>query len=423
MWGRGERVIVTNGLSKAYGLPGLRIGWMVGPPALVASTWSYHDYITIAPGALSDLPGAGRARTRAAGGSCSNGPAASSAPTCRCSSSGCARTATRSPGCRREAGAICYVRYRHAHQLDRRWSPGSASEKSVLIVPGDHFGMDHYLRIGFGEHAGVRHRGPGARARPALVAARPLHRASRMNGARAVPGPGRLRPRGPALRAAADRGGRPPRFRVAGRRHRHAPPRLGGRSGRRGRRRALAAVDGGPVARSAGRRTAPAQRPRRDPPGGARCWPTKPPRAAWCCVESTVLDIDRGEPALSHVRAALEAQMHVVTVNKGPAAFAYHELESLADTVDRVFFFEGAVMDGVPVFNLVRETMPAVRIDGFRGVINTTVELRPVGARAGPAVRRRACARCRRAASRKPTPRSTSRAGTPRPRPPRWSTC
>ena len=89
-------------------------------------------------------------------------------------------------------------------------------------------------------------------------------------------------------------------------------------------------------------------------------------------VESTVLDIDRGEPALSHVRAALEAQMHVVTVNKGPTAFAYNELESLADTVDRVFFFEGAVMDGVPVFNLVRETMPAVRIDGFRGVINTT---------------------------------------------------
>jgi homoserine dehydrogenase len=62
----------------------------------------------------------------------------------------------------------------------------------------------------------------------------------------------------------------------------------------------------------------------------------------------------------------------VVTVNKGPAAFAYHELESLADAVDRVFFFEGAVMDGVPVFNLVRETMAAVQVTGFRGVINTT---------------------------------------------------
>lgn len=89
-------------------------------------------------------------------------------------------------------------------------------------------------------------------------------------------------------------------------------------------------------------------------------------------VESTVLDIDRGEPATAHVRAALEAQMHAVTVNKGPAAFAYDELESLAEAMDRAFYFEGAVMDGIPVFNLVRETLPAVRIDGFRGVVNTT---------------------------------------------------
>jgi homoserine dehydrogenase len=90
------------------------------------------------------------------------------------------------------------------------------------------------------------------------------------------------------------------------------------------------------------------------------------------CIETTVLDIDRGEPAASHVRAALEGQAHVVTANKGPVAFAYHELDALAESVDRIFFFEGVVMDGVPVFNLVRETLPAVAIEGFRGVINTT---------------------------------------------------
>ena len=90
------------------------------------------------------------------------------------------------------------------------------------------------------------------------------------------------------------------------------------------------------------------------------------------CVETTVLDVDRGEPAVAHVRAALEGQAHVVTANKGPAAFAYHELEALAESVDRAFFFEGAVMDGVPVFNLVRETMPAITVEGFRGVINST---------------------------------------------------
>ncbi|HXG86821.1 MAG TPA: hypothetical protein VNJ02_00680 [Vicinamibacterales bacterium] len=91
-------------------------------------------------------------------------------------------------------------------------------------------------------------------------------------------------------------------------------------------------------------------------------------------IETTLLDIDRGEPATSHVRAALEGFAHVVTANKGPVAFAYDELEALAESVDRVFFFEGAVMDGVPVFNLVRETMPAVAVEGFRGIINTTCQ-------------------------------------------------
>ena len=66
------------------------------------------------------------------------------------------------------------------------------------------------------------------------------------------------------------------------------------------------------------------------------------------------------------MRASLEGLAHVVTANKGPAAFAYDDLEALAESVDRVFFFEGAVMDGVPVFNLVRETMPALVVSrGF----------------------------------------------------------
>lgn len=90
------------------------------------------------------------------------------------------------------------------------------------------------------------------------------------------------------------------------------------------------------------------------------------------CIETTVLDIDNGEPARAHVRASLEGLAHVVTANKGPVAFAYDELEALAESVDRVFFFEGAVMDGVPIFNLVRETMPAIEVQGFRGIINTT---------------------------------------------------
>jgi len=53
-WGMGDRVIVTSGLSKAYGIPGVRIGWIVGPTELVADCWSQHDYITIGPNKMSD---------------------------------------------------------------------------------------------------------------------------------------------------------------------------------------------------------------------------------------------------------------------------------------------------------------------------------------------------------------------------------
>jgi len=89
-------------------------------------------------------------------------------------------------------------------------------------------------------------------------------------------------------------------------------------------------------------------------------------------VETTTLDIARGQPAIDHARAALASGAHVITANKGPAAFAYHALAQAARRAGRRFLFEGAVMDGVPVFNLVRETLPAIAILGFRGVVNST---------------------------------------------------
>jgi homoserine dehydrogenase len=91
-------------------------------------------------------------------------------------------------------------------------------------------------------------------------------------------------------------------------------------------------------------------------------------------IETSVLDVQDGEPATAHVHAALEGLAHVITANKGPVAFAYHALERLARSVDRQFLFEGVVMDGVPVFNLVRETLPGAVVQGFRGIINTTCQ-------------------------------------------------
>jgi len=89
-------------------------------------------------------------------------------------------------------------------------------------------------------------------------------------------------------------------------------------------------------------------------------------------VETTVLDIDRGQPAVDHALAALRGGAHVITANKGPVAFAYREIAAAAENARRSFLFESAVMDGIPVFNLVRETLPDIEIQGFRGVVNAT---------------------------------------------------
>jgi aspartate/methionine/tyrosine aminotransferase len=149
MWGRSDRVIITSGLSKAYALPGLRIGWIVGPPQQIASLWSYHDYTTISPGALSDAL-ALRALEPAR-------RAAILARTQRILSENfpvIARWLDDRSGffsyVPPDAGAIVYVRYEHkinSTELVTRLR----EQKSVLIVPGDHFGMDGHLRIGFGD--------------------------------------------------------------------------------------------------------------------------------------------------------------------------------------------------------------------------------------------------------------------------------
>ena len=148
MWGRSDRAIITSGLAMADGLPGLRIGWIVAPPPLVAAFWSYHDYVTIAPGALSDrlarvaLAPARRERLleRTRGILRTNLPLIED----------WLRAAGGFEWIAPEAGAIVYVRYGHAIN-STALAHRVREEKSVLIVPGDHFGMDGYLRLGFGE--------------------------------------------------------------------------------------------------------------------------------------------------------------------------------------------------------------------------------------------------------------------------------
>jgi homoserine dehydrogenase len=89
-------------------------------------------------------------------------------------------------------------------------------------------------------------------------------------------------------------------------------------------------------------------------------------------VELTTLDVVSGQPAIDYVRTALRGGAHVVTANKGPAAFAWRALEAEATKANRCFRFESAVLDGVPLFNLERWCLPGVTIQGFQGVVNST---------------------------------------------------
>lgn len=147
-WGMSDRVIVTSGLSKAFGIPGVRIGWIVGPAKIVAQCWALHDYTTIAPGTLSDLvaqvavssQGRGKLFERAA------------------------RVLGRNQDCFRawishlggflqyveaRAGAFAFVRYDH-HIPSVELTERLRINQGVLVVPGAYLGMEGYLRISTG---------------------------------------------------------------------------------------------------------------------------------------------------------------------------------------------------------------------------------------------------------------------------------
>ena len=89
-------------------------------------------------------------------------------------------------------------------------------------------------------------------------------------------------------------------------------------------------------------------------------------------VELTTLDPATGEPATTHIRCAFERGMHVATANKGPIAHAFASLRDEAARRGLLFRYEATVMDGAPVFNLVRNCLPSVRVLGFTGVLNST---------------------------------------------------
>jgi len=91
--------------------------------------------------------------------------------------------------------------------------------------------------------------------------------------------------------------------------------------------------------------------------------------------ETTPVNPQSGQPAISHIRTALNAGMHVVTANKGPVVHAYEDLTALAKRRGLRFLFESAVMDGAPIFALFREPLVGANLLGFKGILNSCTNL------------------------------------------------
>jgi aspartate/methionine/tyrosine aminotransferase len=147
-WGRYEKTIITNGLSKAYGLPGLRIGWIVSTPEIVQKTWAYHDYTTIGPAIASDLLAsiALRPEMRPRLLNRTRQIISSNYPVLK---GWIDRHGELFSVVDPKAGAIAYIRS-NIRMNSLEFVNRLREEKSVLIVPGAHFRMGNYLRIGFG---------------------------------------------------------------------------------------------------------------------------------------------------------------------------------------------------------------------------------------------------------------------------------
>jgi aspartate/methionine/tyrosine aminotransferase len=147
-YGRYDRVIATGSMSKAYGMPGLRIGWLVGPQDMVDEIWARHEYVTISATMLSNKLAAKALspqvrprilqRTRSF---IRNGY-----PILEAWLNQHPGTFSLRPP---DAAAIAFIRY-HLEINSSEFAERLRREKSVLLIPGDHFGMDHFVRVSFG---------------------------------------------------------------------------------------------------------------------------------------------------------------------------------------------------------------------------------------------------------------------------------
>jgi homoserine dehydrogenase len=91
--------------------------------------------------------------------------------------------------------------------------------------------------------------------------------------------------------------------------------------------------------------------------------------------ENSPVNTQSGQPALDHIRAALNLGMHAITANKGPVVHGYRELTSLAASKGKKFRFESAVLGGAPVFSVFREAFPLAELASIKGIFNATTNI------------------------------------------------
>jgi homoserine dehydrogenase len=91
--------------------------------------------------------------------------------------------------------------------------------------------------------------------------------------------------------------------------------------------------------------------------------------------ENSPVNTQTGQPALDHIRTALELGMHAITANKGPVVHGYRELTALAKSKGKIFVFESTVLGGSPVFSVFRETFPLAELSSFKGILNATTNI------------------------------------------------
>jgi aspartate/methionine/tyrosine aminotransferase len=145
-YGHHDRIIVTGGLSKAYGLPGLRIGWIVAPPERIAAAWAMKDYTTIAPATLSELLAEIALARREQLLKRARYLLTERWPILESWAAGHAQELHWvAPA----AGAICFFGYSFpidsVELVDRL-----ITDWNTMVVPGAHFNAERHLRIGFG---------------------------------------------------------------------------------------------------------------------------------------------------------------------------------------------------------------------------------------------------------------------------------